>query len=396
MASNQNNNANSKLKGKFLDQPVNHFYMLIISTSILIVLGLVMVFSASSIHAIDTKGYAFAVALRQFIFLLLAVPIAIYLARLSIEKWELIAKFGLVISIALVALVQIPGVGKEVSGNRNWIDLKVIDIQPGEFTKLFLILWASLLLARKERVQKMRFNAVALIAPGFIIVMAFIMRGGDLGTTSVIAAILAGLLFVSGVDAKKMGLITAIFSLALAVGIATSDYRRARFLVFLNPFAPEDYKGFGWQPAHSLLGLASGGVFGVGLGGSRQKWGNLPAAHTDFIFSIIGEELGLVGTCAVLILIGILIYSIFRIALKAKDPFSRYATAGIACWIGIQAILNIGTAISVLPVVGVTLPLVSYGGSALLTTIFALGFVIGVSLRDKDVSRELVRRFKDK
>ena len=283
-----------------------------------------------------------------------------------------------------------------IAFQQQYKNLKVIDIQPGEFTKLFLILWASLLLARKERAQKMRINAITLIAPGFMIVIAFIMRGGDLGTTSVIAAILAGLLFVSGVDLKKMGLVTAIFSLALAVGIATSDYRRARFLVFLNPFAPEDYKSFGWQPAHSLLGLASGGVFGVGLGGSRQKWGNLPEAHTDFIFSVIGEELGLIGTCAVLVLIGTLIYSIFRIAHKAKDPFSRYATAGIACWIGIQAILNIGTAISVLPVVGVTLPLVSYGGSALLTTIFALGFVIGVSLRDKEVSKELVRRFKDK
>lgn len=387
---------NAKAKEKFLNQPINHFYMLMISSSILVVLGLIMVFSASSIHAIDTKGYAFAVALRQFIFLIIGIPTAIFLARLPIERWELVAKFGLVISIVLVGIVLIPGVGKEVNGNRNWIDLKVIDIQPGEFTKLFLILWASLLLARKERAQKMRFNAIALIAPGFIIVMVFIMRGGDLGTTSVVAAILAGLLFVSGVDLKKMGAITAVFSLALAVGIATSDYRRARFLVFLNPFAPDEYKSFGWQPAHSLLGLASGGVFGVGLGGSRQKWGNLPEAHTDFIFSVIGEELGLVGTCAVLILIGTLIYSIFRIAIKAKDPFSRYATAGIACWIGIQAILNIGTAISVLPVVGVTLPLVSYGGSSLLTTIFALGFVIGVALRDKDVSRELIRRFKDK
>ena len=370
--------------------------MLMISSSILIVLGLIMVFSASSIHAIDTKGFAFAVALRQFIFLIAAIPTAIVLARLPLERWELIAKFGLVISIVLVALVQVPGVGKEVNGNRNWIDLRVIDIQPGEFTKLFLILWASLLLASKERIQKMRFNAIALIAPGFIIVMAFIMRGGDLGTTAVIAAILAGLLFVSGVDAKKMGAVTAVISLLIAIAIATSDYRRARFLVFLNPFAPEEYKNFGWQPAHSLLGLASGGVFGVGLGGSRQKWGNLPEAHTDFIFSVIGEELGLVGTCAVLVLIGTLIYSIFRIALKAKDPFSRYAAAGIACWIGIQAILNIGTAISVLPVVGVTLPLVSYGGSALLTTVIALGFVIGVALRDKDVSRELIRRFKDK
>jgi cell division protein FtsW len=134
----------------------------------------------------------------------------------------------------------------------------------------------------------------------------------------------------------------------------------------------------------------------VGLGGSRQKWGNLAEAHTDFIFSVIGEELGLFGTIGVLVLIGTLVYSIFRIALSAKDPFSRYVCAGIGCWIGIQAILNIGTAISVLPVVGVTLPLVSYGGSALLTTICAIGFVSGVALRDNEVSKELVRRFSKK
>ncbi len=291
---------------------------------------------------------------------------------------------------------MIPGVGKEVNGNRNWIDLKVIDIQPGEFTKFLLILWAGYLLSRKENANRTRFNVIALLLPGFSLVMLGIMRGGDLGTTSVIAAILAGLLFISGLELRKMGLVAALGFATLAVLIATSDYRRARFLVFLNPFAPEEYKNFGWQPAHSLLGLASGGLFGVGLGGSRQKWGNLAEAHTDFIFSVIGEELGLFGTLSVLLLIGTLVYSIFRIALRAQDPFSRYVTAGIGCWIGIQAILNIGTAISVLPVVGVTLPLVSYGGSALLTTICALGFVAGVALRDKEVTREVIRRFAKK
>ena len=381
---------------RFLNNPVNHFYMMMISTSILVVLGLIMVFSASSIHAIDTKGYAFAVVLRQLIFLLAGVPFAVWLARLPLQYWSVIAKFGLVLSIILVGIVMIPGVGKEVNGNRNWIDLKVIDIQPGEFTKFLLILWAAYMLARKESMQRTKFNVIALIGPGFLLVIAGIMRGGDLGTTSVIAAIAAGLFFVSGVELKKMGWVAAAGFLALAAGIVTSDYRRARFLVFLNPFAPEEYKNFGWQPAHSLLGLASGGLFGVGLGGSRQKWGNLAEAHTDFIFSVIGEELGLVGTLAVLILVGTLVYSIFRIALRAKDPFSRYVCAGVAVWIGIQAILNIGTAISVLPVVGVTLPLVSYGGSALLTTICALGFVAGVALRDSEISKELVRRFVKK
>jgi cell division protein FtsW len=386
----------SASRKRFLNNPVNHFYMMIISTSILVVLGLIMVFSASSIHAIDTKGYAFAVALRQFVFLLVGVPLAIWLSRLPLQHWNLLGRFALILSLILVIVVMIPGVGKEVNGNRNWIDLKVIEIQPGEFTKFLLILWASYLLAKKETLQKVKFNVIALLAPGFALVIIGILRGRDLGTAAVVAAIFSGLLFVSGVDLRKMGTISAILFAGLAIGIVTSDYRRARFLVFLNPFAPEDYKNFGWQPAHSLLGLATGGLFGVGLGGSRQKWGNLPEAHTDFIYSVIGEELGLVGTLGVLILLGTLVYSIFRIALRARDPFSRYVCAGVACWIGVQSILNIGTAISVLPVVGVTLPLVSYGGSALLTTICALGFVAGVALRDTEVSRELVRRFAKK
>lgn len=383
-------------RSRFLNNPVNHFYMLLISTAILVVLGLIMVFSASSIHAIDTKGYAFAVALRQFIFLAAGVPIAIFLASRPVEQWTVLARAGLAISLILVTIVMIPGVGKEVNGNRNWIDLKVVDIQPGEFTKFLLILWASYLLAKKEALQRTRFSVIGLLAPGFFLVIVGILRGRDLGTAAVVAAIFSGLLFVSGVDLRKMGTVAAVLFAGLAIGIVTSDYRRARFLVFLNPFAPDDYKNIGWQPAHSLLGLATGGLFGVGLGGSRQKWGNLPEAHTDFIYSVIGEELGLVGTLGVLILLGVLVYSIFRISLKAQDPFSRYVCAGVACWIGIQAILNIGTAISVLPVVGVTLPLVSYGGSALLTTICAIGFVAGVALRDKEVSKELVRRFAKK
>jgi cell division protein FtsW len=219
-----------------------------------------------------------------------------------------------------------------------------------------------------------------------------ILRGQDLGTAAVVAAICAGLFFVSGVEMKKMGMVAAIAFAGLAVGIATSDYRRARFLVFLNPFAPADYKYAGWQPAHSLLGLASGGLFGVGLGGSRQKWGNLAEAHTDFIFSVIGEELGLIGTLSVLILLITLIYSIFRIALRAQEPMVRFVCAGIGCWITIQAFLNIGSATSILPVVGVTLPLVSYGGSALVATICALGFVAGAALRDPEVRREIVKK----
>jgi len=382
----------NKTASTFLAKPVNHLYMLLVSAGALTFLGLIMVFSASSITAIDNQGSAASIVIRQLLFVVVSIPLAAYLSKLPIVRWEIIGRIGLVISIGLLGLLFIPGLGKTVNGNTNWINLKFFDVQPSEFAKLLMILWASYLLARKEKSGRHSTNVVKLIAPGFLIIMAMIMYGHDLGTTSVVAAILAGLLFVSGIQLRILGWITAAGALALAFLIATSGYRAQRFLVFLNPFAPEDYKNIGWQPAHSLLGLATGGLFGVGLGGSRQKWGILPEAHTDFIFSVIGEELGLVGTLTVLILMAVLIYSIFRIALRAQDPMVRYACAGIGIWITVQAFLNIGSATSVLPVVGVTLPLVSYGGSALVATLCAIGFVAGAALRDPAVRKEIVKK----
>ena len=382
----------TKTQTHFLSKPVNHLYMLLISAGALTFLGLIMVFSASSIHSIDTKGSAISFLLRQLLFVAISIPLAGYLSKLSVARWELVGRFGLLISIALLAVLLIPGVGKTVNGNTNWIELKFFDVQPSEFAKFFMILWASFLLARKENAGKFTVNVFALITPGFLLILALVMYGHDLGTASVLATILTGLLFVSGIRLRLLGGITAVGALILAGFIVTSGYRAARFLVFLNPFAPADYKYAGWQPAHSLLGLASGGLFGVGLGGSRQKWGNLAEAHTDFIFSVIGEELGLIGTISVLILLTALIYSIFRIALRAQEPMVRFACAGIGCWIAIQAFLNIGSATSVLPVVGVTLPLVSYGGSALVATICAIGFVAGAALRDPAVRREVVKK----
>jgi len=384
----------SKSPQSLLTKPVNHLYMLLASAGALSFLGLIMVFSASSIHAIDTRGSAISIVIRQFLFLVVSIPIAMYLSKLSVKNWERIGKFGFILSMLILGILLIPGVGKTVHGNTNWINLGLVDIQPSEFAKFLMIVWASFQLSRRETNGKFTTNVLKLITPAFTVVLILVMMGNDLGTASVIALILAGLLFVSGIELRILGSITALGALLFAALILTSGYRSKRFLVFLNPFAPEDYKDLGWQPAHSLLGLASGGLFGVGLGGSRQKWGNLPEAHTDFIFSVIGEELGLVGTLAVLVLIGVLVYSIFRIALRAQDPMSRYAASGIGIWIAVQSFLNIGSATSMLPVVGVTLPLVSYGGSALVATICALGFVVGVALRDSEVRSELVKKRK--
>jgi cell division protein FtsW len=300
-----------------------------------------------------------------------------------------LARFGLLISVAILAVLQIPGVGKTVNGNTNWIALPFVDVQPSELAKFLLILWASYLLANQEKTGKTRINVFALITPGFMVVIFLILLGRDLGTACVVAAILGGLLFVSGVELRLLGSLVAAGAVVLAALIATAGYRAARFLVVLDPFAEDQYKNAGWQPAHSLLGLASGGIFGVGLGGSRQKWGNLAEAHTDFIFAVIGEELGLLGTLAVLALLAALIFSIFKIALRCKDPMSRYVGSGIGCWIAVQTVLNIGSATSVLPVVGVTLPFVSYGGSALISLYIGLGYIFGSALRDPEVSNEL-------
>lgn len=361
-------------------KPVNLYYMLLGSTLALSLLGLIMVFSASSIYSLGSRGTTYGVVIRQVMFLALSLPMAWILSRLSLKQWKVIARFGVIISVGLLILTQL--IGKNINGNRNWISLGFIDIQPSEVAKFLMILWAGYILAQRERSGAIYSNVLVLIGPAFLLCMVLIMAGRDLGTASVFAFILSGLLWVSGLRLGVFGIaLTAGFTV-LAVLILTSPYRVQRFMVFLNPFAEDQYKLFGWQPAHSLLGLASGGLFGVGLGASRQKWGNLAEAHTDFIFAVIGEELGLFGTLATLLLLTTLLFSIFKLALRANDPMVRYVSAGFGCWIAIQTILNIGSAISVLPVVGVTLPLVSYGGSALIATYMGIGFVLGAARRD--------------
>jgi cell division protein FtsW len=374
-----------------IKNPAAPFYALVISVALLSLFGVIMVFSASSIYSLDTRGSAVAIFIRQLLFLFISIPMVLVMSRLSLNTWRNLAKFGLVLSIIILLALRIPGVGKSVNGNTNWISLGVVDVQPSELAKFLLILWSSQLLASRISAGFIRFNVLALIAPGFIVVSGLILWGRDLGTASVIMAILGGLLFVSGIPLRLIGTLVAAGAIALAFFIVTAPYRAARWSVFLNPFNPEQYKNEGWQPAHSLLGLASGGIFGVGLGGSRQKWGNLPEAHTDFIFAIIGEELGLIGTLFILGLLATLIYSILRIAISAEDSFTRFACAGIASWFAIQSVLNIGSALSLLPVVGVTLPLVSYGGSALIATYMGIGFVASSALRNPLIIAELRR-----
>ena len=377
----------TKIEERFFTKPVNLYYMLAGSTLLLSLLGLIMVFSASSIDSLENKGTTYAIAARQLLFLVFSIPMAWGLSRISLNHWKIIARSGVLLSVTMLLFVQI--FGNSTSGNQNWLSLGFIVIQPSEFAKFLMILWAGYILAKQQASGRVQANVLALITPAFFLCMILILIGNDLGSASVFGFILVGLLWVSGLKLRAIGFVLTAGFLALAILVLTSPYRVQRFLAFVNPFAEDQYKLFGWQPAHSLLGLASGGFFGVGLGASRQKWGNLPEAHTDFIFSVIGEELGLFGTLATLFLISILLFSIFKIAMRAQDPMVRYVSSGIGCWIGIQTVLNIGSAISVLPVVGVTLPLLSYGGSSLIATFIAIGFVLGAARRDPKIYKEL-------
>ena len=361
--------------------------MLAGSTLLLSLLGLIMVFSASAIDSLDTKGSTYAIAARQLVFLIFSIPMAWILSRISLIHWKVLARMGVSISVLMLLFVQI--FGSSTSGNQNCISLGIIDVQPSEFAKFLMILWAGYTLAKSERSGQIHSNVLVLITPAFFLCMVLILAGNDLGSASVFGFILVGLLWVSGLKLRVFGVVLSAGFLSLAILILTSPYRVQRFIAFLNPFAEDQYKLYGWQPAHSLLGLASGGFFGVGLGASRQKWGNLAEAHTDFIFAVIGEELGLFGTLATLFLISILLFSIFKIAMRAHDPMVKYTAAGIGCWIGIQTVLNVGSTISVLPVVGVTLPFVSYGGSSLIATYMAIGFVLGAARRDPIIYKEL-------
>ena len=370
------------------------YYLIFGSVSILSGLGLVMVLSASAVTSLNESGNSFAVVMRQALFLAISVVLAWLAMNLKVKLWVPISRLALIVSCIFLLLPQVPGLGKTVGGNTNWIGIGPFTLQPSEFAKLGIILWTAMRVAiHEDRVaQGKSSNLVGMIVPGIGIAMLLILVGHDLGTAVVVAGIVGGLLFVSGLPMRAFAFLGGIAALAFTALIITSSNRMNRFSAFFDPFSAQNYKGVGWQQAHSIMGLASGGAFGTGLGSSKQKWGNLPEAHTDFIFAVIGEELGLLGTVAVIILFGILILGVFRIALRTPDTFERFATAGIACWLAVQVALNIGTVVSVMPVVGVTLPFISYGGSSLLASFIAIGFVLGVLRRDPKVAADLKER----
>ncbi|WEO97966.1 putative lipid II flippase FtsW [Streptomyces sp. FXJ1.172] len=372
---------------KAWDRPLTAYYLILGGSVLITVLGLVMVYSASQITALQMSlpgSYFFR---KQLLAAVMGGVLLFMASRMPVKLHRALAYPILAGAVFLMVLVQVPGIGMAVNGNQNWISLGgSFQIQPSEFGKLALVLWGADLIARKQEkklLNQWKHMLVPLVPVAFML-LGLIMLGGDMGTTIILTAILFGLLWLAGAPTRLFSGVLGVAVVLGAIAIETSPHRLAR----LNCIAATD-PGPGdmcWQGAHGIYALASGGFFGSGLGASVEKWGQLPEAHTDFIFAVTGEELGLAGTLSVLALFAALGYAGIRVAGRTEDPFVRYAAGGVTTWITAQAVINMGAVLGLLPIAGVPLPLFSYGGSALLPTMFAIGLMIAFA-RDEPAAR---------
>ena len=374
-----------------LDRPLTAYYLLLGASALLLTIGLIMVLSASSVYSYEKNGSSYAVVERQLLWVLIGIPCAWIASRLPHSFLRRFAWLALIVSIALLALTQL-GLGRTVNGNTNWLGVGPFVVQPAEIAKLSIVLWAAHVYALKEKRLASLHEVFVPVVPGLLLVVGLVVLGNDLGTALVLMAILLAMLWVVGAPGRLFAVSLTVIGVVAIWLASTSPERRERLTNFADPF--KDFHNAGWQPAHGLYALSHGGVFGQGIGASQQKWGNLPEAHTDFIFAVLGEELGLVGTLLVIALFLTIAYAALRVAAHTQDAFVRYTTFGIVVWLLGQMIINVGMVLALLPVIGIPLPLVSYGGSALVPSLVALGLLIGFARREPEAARALAQRRK--
>jgi cell division protein FtsW len=373
-----------------LHRPLTSLHLILVCTGLLLGLGLVMVLSASMVKSYQETGSAYSVFTGQAVWVALAVPVFWLGVRLPPRVYQRLAYPALLVSLVLLAAVLVPGVGLDLNGAQRWLDLGPIQMQPAELAKLALALWGADLLVRKQRLLGQARHLLMPLVPVAALMAGLVVLEPDLGTSVCFAMVLFGLLWTVGAPARVFGVLLGLTALATAALAVVEPYRFARVTHFLDPTA--DPTGTGFQPLLGLSSLSSGGLFGVGLGQGRAKWLNLPEAHTDYIFAVIGEELGLVGGLVVLLLYAALAYAGLRVARRSVDPFSRLVAAAVTVGVVGQAVLNIGYVSGMLPVTGVPLPLVSAGGTSLLVTVFALGMLTSFARHEPDAAAQLARR----
>ncbi|MFE9455366.1 putative lipid II flippase FtsW [Streptomyces californicus] len=376
------------------DRPLTAYYVILGSSLLITVLGLVMVYSASMIQALNISRPATYFFGKQFVAAVIGGGLMAAAARMPVKLHRALAYPILMVTVFLMVLVQVPGIGMSVNGNQNWIYLGgPFQLQPSEFGKLALILWGADLLARKQdkRLLTQWKHMLVPLVPVAFMLLGLIMLGGDMGTAIILTAILFGLLWLAGAPTRLFAGVLGFAAVMAFLLIWTSPNRMSRLSCMGVVGEPDPDAGC-WQAAHGIYALASGGWFGSGLGASVEKWGQLPEPHTDFIFAITGEELGLAGTLSVLALFAALGYAGIRVAGRTEDPFVRFAAGGVTTWIMAQAVINIGAVLGLLPIAGVPLPLFSYGGSALLPTMFAVGLMIAFARDDPAAKAALAMR----
>jgi cell division protein FtsW len=362
-------------------------------TVALLAFGLVMVYSASVALPDNPKFARYAHShflVRHAAFVMLSFVVALLAFQMPVATWEKLAPWLFVASLLLLVVVLLPHVGKGVNGARRWIGLGFISFQPSELAKFAVLLYAANYMVRKMDVKERFFRAVLPMAAAVAVVGMLLLAEPDMGAFMVIAVIAMGILFLGGVNARMFFLIAAVMTVAFVLMIALSDWRRERIFAYLDPWSEKHALGKGYQLSHSLIAIGRGEIFGVGLGGSVEKLHWLPEAHTDFLLAVIGEEFGLVGVIAVILAFLWMtrrIMHIGRQAIALDRVFAGLVAQGVGIWIGFQAFINMGVNLGALPTKGLTLPLMSYGGSAILMNLVAITVVLRIDWENKLLMR---------
>jgi cell division protein FtsW len=372
-----------------LHRPLASYYLLLVSTCLLLVIGLVMVLSASFVRSYATYGSPYVIFAKQASFVVVGLVGLWFASRIPAKTWRLMAVPLIIASLVLLVLVLVPGIGKNVDGARRWIPLPGgVNLQPTEIAKLALCLWGADVLVRKRKLLGEWKHLMVPLAPVAGLIATLTMLEPDMGTTIVICSILVALLWVVGAPMKIfLALVATTLSLGGLLAVADTE-RLSRITSFMDPCSAQHRLADGFQACQGLQALGSGGVLGLGLGASREKWaGGLPNPYTDYVFAIVGEELGLVGSLTVLFLFAVLIFACVRIAQRTTDPFARLVTAGVTVWIAVQALVNMATVVGLVPITGIPLPLMSVGGSALVVLLISLGMLLSFA-RDEPGARK--------
>ena len=368
--------------GDWLSRPMTSFHLMVSVAGLLTTLGLIMVLSASGVHSYDQDGSPWSIFLRQLLWAAVGLFACWFALRLPVRFMRGTAFLAFSVTIVMLVMVLIPDIGHVSNGTRGWFVIGGLSMQPSELTKIAFAVWGShLLAARRMERASLREMLVPLI-PAAVIALALIVVQPDLGQTVSLGIILLALLWFAGLPLKVF-VSSLLAGMAAAALLAVSEgYRSDRVRSWLDPGA--DTQGAGYQARQAKFALANGGVFGDGLGQGTAKWNYLPNAHNDFIFAIVGEELGFIGAFGLLALFGLFAYTGMRIAKRSADPFLRLLTATATAWVIGQVFINVGYVVGLLPVTGIQLPLISAGGTSTATTLFMVGLMANAARHEPD------------